>query len=455
MELDEILHAVPDYKEFLTVDELNQSSTTLAEEFDFVEKVDVGKSRADRPISYLKLGEGEKRVLLFAFPHPNEPIGSMTIEFLSRYLAENEQLREELDCTWYLIKAIDPDGAALNEGWFKGEFDPVKYVLNYYRPPSHEQVEWTFPVEYKNLSFSNPPVETQALMKVIEETRPSLMYSLHNAGFCGVYFYISHPIEPLYNSFSNLVKGEDLPLHKGEPETPFIEKLHPAIFKMFGIQESYDFYEENGVANPEELIKGGTSSHDYLMRITDGEGFTLVCEMPYFYDEAIEDDSLTGYDRRELVLSQLEFSLDTHKYTKDKFGEIKDYCYPKSRLYTSVADQVENFEDRILPRFRHAKTSPMYEGKATVAQAFDSTVARKYYTTLRAGMISRLCKLAMNDHPKKRVLLQDTYDELVEWIENTVEEALEGTNFEVIPIKKLVRVQAGSALLTLKNISNK
>jgi hypothetical protein len=49
----------------------------------------------------------------------------------------------------------------------------------------HEQVEWTFPVDYKTLHFHSPLPETEVLMKLIEEKKPDFMYSLHNSGLEG------------------------------------------------------------------------------------------------------------------------------------------------------------------------------------------------------------------------------------------------------------------------------
>jgi hypothetical protein len=39
------------------------------------------------------------------------------------------------------VKIADVFGAKLNEGWFKGGFDLLKYALNYYRSPGYKQVE--------------------------------------------------------------------------------------------------------------------------------------------------------------------------------------------------------------------------------------------------------------------------------------------------------------------------
>ena len=38
-------------------------------------------------------------------PHPNEPIGAMMLEYFTRELAENKELREKLDYTWYIVKS--------------------------------------------------------------------------------------------------------------------------------------------------------------------------------------------------------------------------------------------------------------------------------------------------------------------------------------------------------------
>ncbi len=452
MILDEVVGKVPDYKEFLTVKELHDSSTRLAEEFNSVEMTKVGESGEGRPISYLKIGDGPRNALLFAFPHPNEPIGSMTVEYLSKYLAENPDYVDTLGYTWYLINAIDPDGAALNEGWFKGGFTPLKYAQNYYRPPGHEQIEWTFPVQYKNLSFNSPPPETRALIKVIDQVKPNFMFSLHNAGFCGVYYYISHPNNTLYPRYEKLVDSQELPLHRGEPEAPFIKKLAPAVFNMFGVSSSYDFYLENGVEDPSQIIKNGTSSYDYLLGATGGKGFTLVCEMPYFYDKALGDDTETEHQRRDLVEETLKHSLDDYLYLKPVFDIISDYCPKTHRLYTTVADNMDNFMKRHEPRVHNAENNPMYDGKATVAQAFDSLTATRYYQAFRPAMAARLCKLASETSPSKSGKLLDIKEELDGYVEEKVKEVISGTDFEVIPIQKLVKVQVGSALITMQSL---
>ena len=322
MELTEILNQIPKYKEFMTIAELDDSTKKLANSFEQVDLKEIGKSREGRTIYCLKIGDGEENALIFAFPHPNEPIGSMSLEFLSWFLAENPEFTKETGYTWYLIKAIDIDGAILNEGWFKGEFNPLKYAKHYYRCSQSEQVEWTFPINYKKLKWETVLPETQALMHLIDELKPKFMYSLHNWDFCGVYFYVTREVGSLFADLTEFVKREGLPLHLGEPELPFRKVLYNGIFQNEGVQEFYDYIESKGIENPQEFVKCGTSSWDYLKSINN-ESFTLVCELPYFYRKSIEDNSLSEFERRDVLLQLLEYNKNNYKHAKKIFKKIR------------------------------------------------------------------------------------------------------------------------------------
>jgi len=455
MELNNILNQVPNYKEFMTIAELDASSKRLAQDFEHVNLKEIGKSKGGRTIYCLKIGEGKENALLFAFPHPNEPIGSMTLEFLSHYLAENREFTKKTGFTWYLIKGIDVDGAILNEGWFKGDFNPLKYAKNFYRPAPYEQVEWSFPIIYKKLKFDTPAPETQSLMNLIQNLKPKFMYSIHNSGFGGVYFYISYGIGNIFDDLVNFVKREQLPLHLGEPEAASIKKLHDGIFQMFGIQNQYDYLVEMSIENPQEFIKNGTSSYDYLKRIVGEDSFTLVCEMPYFYNNSIGDTSLTEFERRKLRMQSLEYQKEIAIEMKRNFRHIKKFCDKSTRMYTAVEGYIRILRPGIELEINVTKTSPEYDGKATVSQAFDLNIASRYYSLLTISMVVRLCKEAILIHPEKEVEINNIKKFLERWIEQKINDLINYTKFEVIPIQKLVRVQIGSAFITLENLSNK
>ena len=135
MDLRQIANDIPDYQRFLTIDELNASSHQLVEDFPELASIRiVGQTRQGDPIELLTIKGGEKQAFVFGGPHPNEPIGTMTIEYLSRRLCEDGALREELGYTWHFIKSIDSDGMRLNEGWFAGPFTPTNYARHFFRP---------------------------------------------------------------------------------------------------------------------------------------------------------------------------------------------------------------------------------------------------------------------------------------------------------------------------------
>lgn len=453
MDLIEILDQIPEYKEFMAIDELNASSKQLVNNYDHVDLLEIGKSREKRPIYCLKIGEGKKNALLFAFPHPNEPIGSMSLEFLSHFLARNPKFTKETGYTWYIIKAIDIDGAKLNEGWFKGDFTPIKYARNFYRPAGHEQVEWSFPIKYKKLIFETPPPETQALIKLMKEIKPQFMTSLHNSAFGGVYFYVTRGVGNIFADLIDFVKQEGLPLHLGEPETHYIKKLHNAVFETFGIQEMYDFAEANGIENPQEFIKLGNSSFEYIKSITSEDSFVLVCEIPYFYNDSINDTSLTDYERRNLCIQSLEYMKEIYKHSRKFFNQVKKFCDRNSRIYTAVADYMRRTRPNLDMSINDAKTSSLYDGKATVSQRFDFNIASRFYCLLNASMIARLCQEAILIHPENKIKIDEIKDLVQKWITQKIDDLLQGIEFKVIPIEQLVRVQIGSIFISLENLA--
>jgi hypothetical protein len=440
-----ILDDVPDYQEFLTVDELKASARQLADQFpDSVQILPVGHSRQGDPIEAIKIGDGAKKALLFAMPHPNEPIGSMMLEYLSRRLAGDDALRASLGYTWYLIKCIDPDGTRLNEGWFKGPFSVKHYARQFYRPPSFEQVEWTFPIDYKTLHFDDPLPETQALMTLIEQIKPDFIYSLHNAGFGGAYFYISDEAPPLYEPFYELVKSQDLPLHLGEPEMPYAVEHAPAVYALPPISQAYDFLKEQTGRDPAEIIKGGTSSLDYAANFCNP--FGLVCEMPYFYNPSIHDTAASDMARREAILQGTAHARADLGLLKEYYEAVEEDLTTVSPFRVAISETLRTMPRYLEAQENRAQSDPETAQPATVVEKFDSLVVGRFYRLLSLGMLVRMVETqiaATGESPALSAALASARTAFEER-SATLEADLDYT---VIPIQKLVRVQLGSALL--------
>lgn len=446
--LDKILETIektPDFKAFMTVEELEKSTFRLVEKHsDIAEVFEAGRSRDGRPIYAIRIRGGGKNALLFGCPHPNEPVGTLMLEYLSWRLVEDDELREELGYTWYILKVVDVDGLKLNEGWLKGPYTPLNYARNYYRPPGDKQVEWTFPIEYKTLKFNNPLPETRALMKIISEAKPIFIYSLHNAGFGGVYYYISEEAPILYPTFYYFPRLEEVPLSLGEPEVPWAKQLARAIYHMVSTPEYYDYLEKYSDRDPSEIIRMGTDSYDYARRFNP-KVLELVTEVPYYYDPRIEDTSRTSILRRKAVLDNIENSKKHYELIKRVYDEVREHLKLKSRFRETIEYYLEVFPKSIEAEENWAKTAEELEREATVAEVFDNYQVSEFYRLLSLGTLYRmlLVEVDSGNERLKNTLLQ---------VENMLEEKAENIesqlNYKVIPLKSLVKIQLAAGLYT-------
>jgi hypothetical protein len=442
LDLAAVLARVPGYERFRSWADLRAGAVALTREFPGIARLEsVGASSEGRPIELLTVGHGRRRVLCIGAPHPNEPIGTLTIDFLARVLCEDDALRHALDVTLYAVPVADPDGFVLNEGWFEGDFSPLHYARHYYRPPHREQVEWSFPVAYKTLRFATPTPETATVMRVIERIRPHLFYSLHNAGFCGVYFYVSHERPELYDALHRLVAAHGLPLHRGEPEVPYLRTLAPAVYALFGIADTYDFLARTLGEDPAPIIEAGTCSDDWLRGIAP-DATSLVCELPYYTAPALDDTAPSGRSRREVVLAGLAAAEAVHAEVAAAFDALPPR--PDHRLTRSVADYLAKTPKRIAAARANA-AADAYAREATRAEACDATVCTPFYHVLYLGETARVATLAGDPAARERLDAR---------LQTLAAELAAATSLRVLPIRPLVSVQAGAGLLALTHTSS-
>jgi len=450
----DVIQGVPDYKAFLTVDELNESSFRLAEEYaDVVEKFEFGKTRSGDTIWGLKIGKGSKNALVFGLPHPNEPVGTMTIEFLTQLLAKNDAFREQFDYTWYFVKAWDSDGARLNEKWFKGPFTLYDYARNFFRPAGHQQVDWTFPIDYKNMHFHATIPETKAMMDLIDRIQPAFIYSLHNAGFGGVYWYLTEDIPAMYPAMKEAALKHEVPLHLGEPEAPFCKAFAPAIYKELGIRDEYEYLLQYGLEHPEEEIKAGTCSADYA----HGKygSFTMLTELPYFFNEAIINMNPSEKTRGELFLAMMDYKDKQEKYLLDNLKLTEEYLSEDNPFLLALKAFTGQVKQDEAAR-KMAKEDPEYQRLGTKAEEFDMLWISKFYQLLSLGLFLRSGEWEVEHrNPKnKELLLQASAD-----AEKRLKEKAEylNANFTttVVDIKRLVSIQAECGLLVADYLSKR
>jgi hypothetical protein len=436
-----LMAEVPDIPRFLTVDELHAAMQGLPEEFpDVAMSRRVGSSTLGEPLHLLSIGDGERNAFVFGCPHPNEPIGAMMVHHLTRLLCERTDLREALGYTWHFIPCIDPDGTRLNEPWFAGPFTITTYARWFYRPASDEQVEWTFPAAHKRLYFDQTLRETQTLMRVIDELQPQLMVSLHNSGFGGVYYYLSAAESPLYEVLQRIPAWEHLPLNLGEPESPAMEQLAPAVFRMPSVSQLYDFMEANG-ADPLQAVSGG-SSNDYASRYGT---FTLVIETPYFDNPRVNDLTDTDVPRRDAIKLGLGHRQQIVGELAAHFDAVQGQLRGASPFERSVRQLLTVMPQLVEAESAWAESAEETARTATAAELFDNTVVSRFYPLLYVGQLIRMLEgeVAIGNHtPAIRHHLaaaRELFDRRVGELERDVE-------YRAIPIRSVVAVQLGAVL---------
>jgi hypothetical protein len=421
---------------FPTVDEMHAFAVHLARQHpDRVTVRDIGRSRNGDPIQLVSIRAQQPRgdVLVVGQPHPNEPIGMATIIVMCERLLADPAALEATGASWHFIPCVDPDGTRLNEGWFAGPWTREHYARNFYRPGGEAQVEWTFPFSADDFSVDAPMPETIALMAAMDEIKPAVMASLHNAELGGAYYYVTEADARLYSRLTDLCTAHDVPLHRGEPETPLSVELAPAVFSMPRVRQLYDFAKASGI-DPATLVTGG-SSLDHADHF--GGTFGLVIELPYWRDRRATDEtpSPSGESRREVVLR----GLDMEESTAVRLRELYDTAgpLPASPFDDAVASFLRYLESGYIDAQRQgAQESSEFDRPATVAETFSAIDTCHMLRLRMAGMLLR----AVPADAPSRADIERTFGA---WCA----EADADNKAEPIPIRDLVAVQGGAILV--------
>lgn len=435
--------AVPEMERFLTVDELHAGIAALAEEFPQIASIQrIGTSRLGEPLRMLSIAGGPRNALVFAFPHPNEPIGGMTVHHLSRLLCEDDDLRNALGFNWHLVPCIDPDGTRLNEPWFGGPFTRRHYARHFYRPAPDQQVEWTFPLDYREAYFDRTLRETEALMRLIDDLRPELMYSLHNAEHGGVYYYISREAPEIYDILQALPAWEGLPLHLGEPEQPNIKSVAAGIYLMPSQEEMIDFIVEHG-GDPAKSNMGGSSDSWAARHGT----FTLIVEEPYWDDPRANDLTPTSIIRRDAVLESTAALKEAWAFIAGSFNTVQPDLRADSPYRRTITATLRESDDMLAQITHWASSAEETARPATIAELFSSNDLVHVLRLRTCGQYLRLLEGEIGIGNGTAAIRAEHAAALAQfnaWCD-AADAAGQGA---VIPIRKLVAVQVGAALAT-------
>jgi len=454
MDYQRILDGIPDYKVFLTVDEMDAESLQLAKDYPGIcTCTEVGKSRKGHPIYCLKIGDGPKNAFMFGCPHPNEPMGAMMLTYFSKALCQDDKFRKESGYTWYLIKSIDVDGTQLNEKWFKGPFTLTNYARNYFRPTATEQAEWTFPIDYKTYHFHDSMPETKVLMKIIDQTKPTFLYSLHNAGFGGAYWYLTYDMPAIWDKLHAAATSQDMPLNLGEPEAPYIKAFAPAIYKMTGSRDEYDYMVKYGDgSDPAAKMPGGTSSDDYASQYGT---CCLVAELPYFYSEKIKSDKLMGYPRGQAAKEGAKIGHDAWKSIESYYQMYKPQV-SGDNPFAKMLDMMIGLNDSSYQSMlKYIDGNPEFAKECKESEAFDNIDVRRFYNLLGWGLCVRGAEFEAAKLTGEERTKMDAIATRIDVVMHQEAAKVEDMGYSLVPIKRLVRIQLESGLIVADYLLNK
>lgn len=431
--------SLPAVDGFPTVDEMADFVRELAERHpDRVQLREVGRSRAGDPIQLLSLRTpgAHGRAFVIGQPHPNEPIGMATITALCEWLLTEPGALESTGVDWHFVPVADPDGTRLNEGWFRGPWTREHYARHFYRPASDLQVEWTFPFRTEGFEVDAPLPETRALMAAIDEVKPTVLASLHNGEMGGGYFYVN-PGESsdYYHRLSGLCHAHGIPLHLGDPETPFSELLAPAVFSVPTAQQVFDFITSVG-ADPADVVTGANSA-EYAER--HGPVTGLAIELPYWRDERSEDTSPdpSGRTLREVTLAGLDLQEQLNVRMRELMARAP---LPPSPFADAVEGFAGTLADGYLEGQRHeAAANPDGDRPATVAEVFSIMDNVHMFRLRLGGMLLRALPEGTPAHAEAEASFS-------EWSA----EAAADNKAEPIAIRDLVAVQAEAILAAVE-----
>ena len=445
MNIPSILSRIPENETFYTVDEMAAQGLALSERYPgVITRYSAGQSRQGDSLWCLKLGSGAKNALCFACPHPNEPIGAMTLFALAETLAGDRVLLEETGMTWHLIPCIDPDGTRLNEGWFKGPFGIEAYIRGFYRPAGSRQVEWTFPFRHQNMWFDRPLPETKALMKLVDALRPKLVYSLHNSAFGGAYWYVNQSDPELCMKLEGAALRQDVPLHLGEPESPYIVKHSKAVHSMMSLRQYYEYRARHGHALPEGELPCGTCSADYVATVCDS--LTLMAELPYFLVKGIDDEAPSGIRRGDALREKARRRAQHSAFLRERWREARALFGEDNPFPLLVDDAIKAYDGG-----EAVTDGEEFDRIATKAEAMDSLWLSRIFEALDLSLAVRACdfELSRVGGGAERDKLEGTRSKTDERLTALCREIEGACEYEVASIRRLVSVQLESVLQSI------
>jgi hypothetical protein len=434
-----ILNDVPDYRRFLRVKEV----LGLAEDFgrySSVEERIIGKTAGNKPLKMYTVGSGEKTALIIGVPHSDEPLGSLVTTYFVDWMAKHLEV-DFFGWRWLIIPVLEQRGMRMNEGWFSSWGSLVDTAKSYFREPTENQYEWTFPFEYKNHKWAQPRPESHAVKEILKDEKPSILCNLHHCGFYNTYFYFSRDLPEAYPRLRRLSDDLGLPLSASNPDVPFGKILMPGFYQMYGIKDYIDYYAKHEPENLLTMRRGASSDEWYLDTIG---GFSFNCEVPLFESSIKKDDEISNRKLRCLLEKRSKKRAATIQYCINVLSKLEPFFRLSDPLLLgSVLKHVA--AAKLESESADSKIQAAGDRNATNFEVFENDLMVDVADLLLLGQIWRVTETIHRNQKDSQT--KNTAARIDRKIMSLANKINHRGGFMPIPLKKVIKMQLGSILI--------
>jgi len=444
---EDVYRDIPTYGRFLKVDEIDDLVNSILK-FSNVEYKTIGTTIENEPLKMLEIGKGEKTALITGVPHSDEPLGSLVVTFLARWLVTHPE-KDFFGWRWLFIPILEKRGMRLNEGWFNMPHSFTALSKSNFREPTEDQYEWTFPIEYNHHRWTKSRPETLAVKKILEEEKPDLLCNLHHSGFYNAYYYLSEALPEVYNDLKKLAKSCRLPLSESSPDVPFSKMFEPGFYQMYGLKDYIDYYKEKDPDVLTTIKRGACSDEWYGEKIG---GFSFNCEVPLYLSTKMQDKKPSKKSNKLVLTDRYNRKKNRVKYSIKLINLMENYSDLANPILLDVAEKhvanaqisldhekriLEKTEDKIL----------------TNSEVFENEVMADIFDLFFLGQIWRVAEsICIKGGNPKICSLMDSLDIELKTIEKNTQ--VRG-KFYQLPIRNSVKMQIGSILIIAEVLKNK
>jgi hypothetical protein len=451
-----VLREVRGFNKFCSVEDLRTLVDTLRADSGFhVEEA--GTSESGNPIYHVRFGSGSVKALFIGFPDSNEPIGGLTVFSLLTLLAARNRALVSADVEWHVVPCIDPDGATLNEGWSQHPFDLERYLRNFHRPAARDQVDCSFPIQYKRLSFDSPTKEARVLMGVIDRVRPDFYYALHNnSGAMGAWLLLSRDIgHSYYPQLQRLLADLGIPIQLSAPFGGQTDRFAEGIYEGIDTRKYYDNLEKS-VPDPEKVLGIGGRSYEYAAEINP-DVLSFVSELPF-----VTHPSSRSARETQDSLRRVKLQIDAeNKYLTtvmlEEWAKVSDVVSTDNAFYKKVISDFVSVKDRLwegLPcwprKTRDTLFNPLYGGGASEGQRFEAYMLERFFVLCQCYEFVRLLKVSKQTPGVVRAI--DRLEREFGRALGELNAVVNLNEFVPLALDDLARAQLGSGLIVLNSI---